>query len=204
MCTWIPVAVSLNRSIRHTLPCTGFVFYSMMYLGDLCRSALGEHSLHIPLSGYWNLSDQSLAIPCSRCQRFAAASNAADQRSFRRRLSVYADLFPKGWILSPRTAQRAGTFLNFNTYCLKAFWGHAYQLTFRATTDLSPGLPTANANCYPLAPSWPCPSGGKRVHCGCNPHSLPLGGELKNISEGHLCLFSGSKAFTSFAYISIR
>lgn len=175
-----------------------------MYLGDLCRSVLGEHSLHIPLSEYRNLSNQSLAIPCSRCQCFAAANNAADWYSFHRRLSVYADLFPKGWILSPRNAQRAGTFLNFNTYCPNAFWGHAYQLTFRATTDLSLGFPRANANYYPTAPSWPCWLGEKRVHRGCNPHSLPLGWKLKNISEGHLLLFSGSKAFTSFAYISIR
>lgn len=143
MCTWIPVAVSLKRSILHTLLCTGFVFYLIMYLGDLSQSALGEHSSHIPLSEYHNFSNQSPMIPCSWFQCLTAANNAAISIPFTGVFPCMRIYFRRDEFLAPELpSHRAGAFLNFNTYCLNAFWGHAYQLTFRAMTDVSPGFPT--------------------------------------------------------------
>ena len=78
MCTRIPVAVSLQRSILYPLLCAGFVFYLIMYLGDLSRSVLGEHSPHIPLSEYHNLSNQCPKTRCSWFQCFCCSKQCCD------------------------------------------------------------------------------------------------------------------------------
>lgn len=79
-CARIPAAVSLTRSIPHILVCIVlfcFVLYLTVYLGDLSRSAVGEHSSHIPLSEYNHVSNPSLVAVMPSIQSFAAANNAA-------------------------------------------------------------------------------------------------------------------------------